>query len=83
MEKIVGRMQITFFEKKPGDCIIFNNRRNISGHSVSVRYQNVPAATNGFMFSMENISALYFIYEPSSIFIFNGKYACRWTNLYY
>jgi hypothetical protein len=29
---------------------------------------------------MGNICALYFIYEPSSIFFINGKYAGRWTN---
>ncbi len=32
------------------------------------------------MFSMGNLSALYFIYEPSSIFFINGKYAGQWTN---
>jgi len=72
-----------YFEKKTyydGECIIFNNGRNMTGHSIPIRYQYVPATTKGFSISIGKIDAFYFIYEPVSIFFIKDQYRGQWTN---
>lgn len=72
-----------YFEKKTyhdGECIIFNNGKNMTGHSIPIRYQYVPATTKGFTISIGKLDAFYFIYDPLSIFYINDQYRGQWTN---
>ena len=70
--------RVSIYER--GDCIQFNNGRNITSHSIPIINQSVPVAMGGLRISIGNIDASYYIYEPSAIYFINSGVGGIWTN---